>query len=208
MFIRDLLSAYLKYAKKLNFTTELLASKESFVIVLIKGDKAEQYFRDEIGKHCVQRIPPTENRGRTHTSIISVSVIPLKKNIKYKMLDADLEIQTTKGSGPGGQHRNKTDSAVRMKHLPTGLQVFIDGRSQHSNKQEAHRILSGKVSQFYEEQNDIARNDVRCSQIGNRKRSDKIRTYNFKKNRAVDHRLGTKTSRIYDVMNGRFDLLK
>ena len=152
-------------------------------------------------------MPPTERGGRVHTSIVSVAVLPLEKRSEYKLNNDEVEIQITKGSGPGGQNKNKVSTAVRMIHRPTGITVFIDGRSQSQNKNRARQILEQKVALRLESAQKDSQNSARHKKLGDRCRSGKIRTYNFKKQRVVDHRLGTKTSRIYDVMNGRFDLL-
>ena len=186
---------------------EVLASKESFITLLVKGRDAKNRFKNEDGKHCVQRVPPTERGGRVHTSIVSVAVLPLVEQTAYKLNNDDIEIQITKGSGPGGQNKNKVSTAVRMIHHPTKTSVFIDGRSQAQNKKRARQILEQKVGMIYQVAERASQNADRHGQLGDRRRSGKIRTYNFKKQRVVDHRSGTKTSRIDEVMNGRFDLL-
>lgn len=175
--------------------------------MLIKGNDAKKHFKNENGKHCVQRVPPTERGGRVHTSIVSVAVLPLAERSDFKLNNDDIEIQITKGSGPGGQNKNKVSTAVRMIHRPTGLKVFIDGRSQKQNKNRARQILEQKVKARHQAEQQESHNSTRHGQLGDRRRSGKIRTYNFKKQRVVDHRLGKRTGRIEDVMNGRFDLL-
>ena len=169
---------------------------------------ALEKFKNETGKHCIQRIPPTENKGRTHTSIVSVAVLPIDDTKPYVLKEKDIEIQVTKGSGPGGQNKNKVSTAIRMIHRPTKISVFIDGRSQYQNKVRARQILEQRVSEKFAESHTQARNEERHGQLSNRSRSGKVRTYNFKKCRVVDHRRGTKTTRIAEVMNGRFDLLE
>lgn len=132
--------------------------------------------------------------------------LPIK--IDYVLNEKDLDVQATKGSGPGGQLRNKISSAIRMTHKPTGLKVFIcNERSQHQNRSTALNILSARVKQFYDEKQQSQYDRTRFNQIGNRSRSNKVRTYNFKENRVVDHNLGTKTSKINEIMNGNFDLI-
>jgi len=133
--------------------------------------------------------------------------LPLATRTAYKLNNDDLEIQITKGSGPGGQHKNVTSSAVRVVHKPTKLSAFVDSRCQHQNKKRALKVLSARVSEYYENERCRKYNQNRLSQLSDRGRSNKIRTYNFAKNRVVDHRRGTKTGRIDEVMNGRFDLL-
>lgn len=131
----------------------------------------------------------------------------MTEQTEHKLNSDDIEIQITKGSGPGGQNKNKVSTAVRMIHHPTGITVFIDGRSQYHNKKRARQILEQKVLILHQATLQASQNSERHGQLGDRRRSGKIRTYNFKKQRVVDHRLGTKTSRIDDVMNGRLDLL-
>lgn len=127
IFVDEISSAYARYAKSLGFNTDLLSSNDGHVILKVVGLGAGKAFQNEPGKHCCQRVPDTENHGRRHTSMISVAILPIQENV-YKPLDAEeIEITTCKGSGPGGQHRNTTDSAVRVKHIPTGITVFIDG---------------------------------------------------------------------------------
>lgn len=142
-----------------------------------------------------------------HTSIVSVAVLPLVERTDFKLNNDDIEIQITRGSGPGGQNKNKVSTAVRMIHRPTGLTVFIDGRSQKQNKNRARQILEQKVGMRYRAEEQESQDSERHGQLGDRRRSGKIRTYNFKRRRVVDHRLGKRTGRIDDVMNGRFDLL-
>lgn len=185
----------------------MLASKESFVTLLVKGKNAKQRFKNEDGKHCVQRVPPTERGGRIHTSIVSVAVLPLVEQTAYKLNNDDIEIQITKGSGPGGQHKNVTSSAVRVVHKPTKLSAFVDGRCQHQNKKKALKVLSARVSDYYEKERRCKHNQNRLSQLSNRGRGEKVRTYNFDKKRVVDHRLGTKTNQIEAVMKGNLDLI-
>lgn len=173
----------------------------------VSGKGASKYFENETGKHCVQRVPPSERGGRTHTSMISVAVLDVPKKIDIMLDEDDLEIQATKGSGPGGQHRNKVSSAIRMIHKPSGLKVFIDGRSQQQNRKTALKILSVKVQQWMREKEQSQYDSKRNGLLGNRGRGDKMRTYNFKEKRVVDHRLGTKTTKVDSVMDGHFELI-
>ena len=184
-----------------------MSKEKSCILLFITGHNADNKFKHEPGKHCVQRIPPTENKGRTHTSTISVAVLPVKQKSDFVLCDQDIEIQATKGSGPGGQRKNKVSTAIRMIHKPTGLSVFIDGRSQYQNKNLAKNILEQKVRQIVDQEKNESYNKTRKKQLTNRSRSNKIRTYNFKKRRIVDHRLGSKTSKVEEIMNGNFDLL-
>lgn len=206
LFVHELLSAYVKYAKRLGLSCELTASEEGMGSILIKGPSVQKIFQDETGKHCVQRIPPTERYGRTQTSMVTVGVFLIRPLCEVKLSETEFEFQFTKGSGPGGQHRNKTSSTVRMTHKPTGLRVVINGRSQHQNRALAYEILCSKVRDMYEEQKK-ARDRGDRSVLTDRSRGNKIRTYNLKEQRAVDHRTGAKTRRVEEVLDGRFELL-
>lgn len=140
--------------------------------------------------------------------MISVAILPLPDESKVKKLpEAEVEIGYTTGTGPGGQHRNKTASCVRAVHKATGIVVVIDGRDQHHNKRQALRILAARVQARRQAEKDAAYGANRKAQWGGGGRGDKVRTYNFLESRAVDHRLGTKTSQIKEVMKGRFELL-
>ena len=173
----------------------------------VVGSGVIRAFRHESGKHVVQRYPKSENKGRRHTSTISVAVLPLLESGAEKLLEKDITVKTQGGSGPGGQHQNRTASAVRMTHEPTGLQVFINGRCQHANRREALDILTAKVNELKRSKEHTAHNSIRKQQMGGGSRSDKVRTYNFIDSRVVDHRLGTRTAQVKKVMAGHFDLL-
>lgn len=157
----------------------------------------------------MQRIPPTETRSKRQTSYVSVAILPVPPKHKIKMLaESEVEVWCEVGSGPGGQHRNRTASCVRMRHKETGLEVYIDGRKQHQNRHIAHEILSAKVHQQRVDKEQSEYDSLRQKQLGRGGRGDKIRTYNFIKSRAVDHRNGKKTGKVKDVIEkGRFDLL-
>jgi peptide chain release factor 1 len=179
------------------------------VVVKFTGRGAGRLFRHEPGKHCVQRVPPTEKKGRRHTSMVTVAVLPMPPDNDPRPLpDDELEVKTQSGHGPGGQHQNKTASAVRMTHKPTGLQVFINGRDQHSNRREALRILTARVNEHLAEQRNEEYARLRKSQRDGGGRGNKVRTYNFiGGGRVVDHRLGVKTHKVSELMKGRFELL-
>lgn len=204
LFIKDLRTAYCKYAEKNKLNWEIVTDEPGSTTILFSGDEVGSFFEHESGKHCVQRVPPTERGGRSHTSIISVAVLPILTHSDTTLNPNDLEIQATKGSGPGGQNKNKVSSAIRMRHIPTGFVVFIDGRDQLQNKKKALKILTARVGAFYKEKKEREYGDIRRNQLGGGGRSDKCRTYNFIKSRVVDHRLGTKTSQIQAVMKGDF----
>lgn len=211
MFVSDLASAYVKYSNRLGFSVEIVNSDESSISLKITGASVFVALQSEAGKHCVQRVPPTEKRGRRQTSTVVVIVVSLEisKHSRSNIPASDIQISTMRGSGPGGQHRNKTESAVRAKHTPTGICVKIDGRDQSSNKALALRILEQRVKEYEAEISAATTRDERQKAWNGGNRSDKIRTYNFIESRAVDHRSGNKTRQVVDVISkGRFDLLK
>lgn len=203
-----MLAVYVKFAELKRLKTELIDSSEGHAILQVTGKDAWKYFQHETGGHVVQRVPPTESKGRRHTSQISVAVLPVKDRSEYPALKReDLTVEAVRGQGPGGQHRNMTASAIRMVHNPTKLQVWIDGRSQKQNKQEALRILTARVHEHLRSQRDGAYNAHRKKQLGTGGRGGKTRTYNFIESRVTDHNLGHKTRRIKEVMKGRLDLV-
>lgn len=198
----------MKYSRTLGFKDELLHSDFGHIVAKISGTDVGKAFKNEPGKHCVQRVPPTESKGRKQTSIVVVGVLPIKDDTGFEALkDEDLEVTCQTGHGKGGQHQNKTASAVRMRHKPSGLTVFINGRDQHSNKREALKILTAKVNELRLSEIDADYAAIRKEQLADGGRSNKIRTYNFMESRVVDHRLGTKTGNIKAIMRGEFDIL-
>lgn len=203
-------AAYVKYAVNLGLRSDILLSENGHMILKFSGVNVFNAFKNEGGKHCIQRVPATERGGRAHTSMVSVMVLPLPVvHAKSLLPDNEIETITQRGSGAGGQNQNKVSSAVRMKHPKTGLSVFINGRDQNQNKKEALRILSARVQEFKQQQTDKTYGDIRKQQWGGGGRGDKIRTYNLGKNpRVVDHRTGAKTHQVEAVLyKGRFDLL-
>jgi peptide chain release factor 1 len=214
LFIHDLLSAYIRYAANRGFQTEIIGEEDGHSTLKIMGRGVWQAFQNEPGKHVVQRVPPTERNGRRQTSILTVAVLPLPpEHTQDPLRDKDLEVITQTGKQKaGGQNVNKTASAVRMKHKPTGLSVFINGRDQGQNKQEALRILTYRVN---EQKRQLVENDYNSNRKdqmlcgGDRLggRGDKVRTINFIDSRVVDHRLGRKTKNVKAFMKGDFDVL-
>lgn len=214
MFVYDLSQAYIKYAASLRFTTEILYEENGHVSLKITGANVYQAFKNESGKHVIQRVPPTERAGRKHTSVISVVILALPPENKLKsLLDKDLEtICQTGRQRAGGQHANKTASAVRMKHKPTGLSVFINGRNQMHNKKLARHILTAKVNEQAFSQQTKAYNSTRETQMkinGTRLggRGNKTRTYNFIRGEIVDNNLNKSTKDIKSFMKGDFNVL-
>jgi peptide chain release factor 1 len=203
------MAAYLRYARDSGFSSEIVYESDSAWSLKISGKDCWEFFRNESGKHIVQRIPPTESRGRRHTSTVSVAVLPLvQQHAANEVPEHEIEIITQRGHGKGGQHQNKVESAVRAIHKPTGISVFINGRDQHRNKDLALEILKARIVERKREAVHEERNRAKSAQIGFGHRSGKIRTYNFINSYVLDHRTGHRTHRIEEVMKGKFDLLR
>ena len=197
LFVADLLRMYQHFVEQQGWRLEALSSKESEVggfkevILAVSGREAWRLFRFESGGHRVQRVPETENQGRIHTSAATVAVLPEAEEVEVDMRPEDLRIDTMRAGGAGGQHVNKTESAVRIVHVPTNTTVVcMDEKSQHKNKARAMRILRARL--FELERNRLAseRAAQRKTQVGSGDRSERVRTYNFPQNRCSDHRLG------------------
>ncbi|WP_312941752.1 peptide chain release factor 1 [Oscillibacter sp.] len=214
LFAAALFRMYLMYAEKRGFSvdvvnenrTELGGVKE--ISFLVEGDGAWSRFKFESGVHRVQRVPETESSGRIHTSAATVAVLPEAKEVEFAIDPGDLQIDTFRASGAGGQHINKTESAIRITHLPTGTVVECqDERSQYKNREKAMKVLR---SRLYEAE--LARRDAdqaarRRSQVGSGDRSERIRTYNFPQSRVTDHRIGLTLYKLDSLMNGELDEL-
>jgi len=173
------------------------------MVFLVKGEQAYRFMRFESGVHRVQRVPVTEASGRIHTSTATVVVLPEAEEQDVHIDPKDLDIDTFRASGRGGQHVNVTDSAVRITHKPTGLTVSCqDERSQHQNRAKAMRILRAKLKHLLEAQEEAKQGAERRQQIGTGERSEKIRTYNFPQNRVTDHRIKVSLYRLQEVLAG------
>jgi len=210
LFAGDIFRMYNRFAERMNWKIEVISSNESGVggfkeiIAKVIGHSAYSKLKFESGGHRVQRVPETETQGRIHTSAVTVAVLPEADEINDVDINpADLRIDTYRASGAGGQHINKTDSAVRITHLPTGIVVECqDDRSQHRNKAQAMSILAARIkdSQIQEQQSKIA--SERKSLIGSGDRSERIRTYNFPQGRITDHRINLTLYKIDFIMDG------
>lgn len=186
------------------FSIEPLDERAGFICFKVDGAKARRIFSNEAGGHRVQRVPPTEKRGRRQTSTITIAVLEEPQPHECHLDAKDLEITTRRGSGPGGQHRNKTDSCVDILHKPSGIKVTVDGRDQHKNKALAKQILRAKLLANARERGILERNKDRKRQVGCGMRGDKRRTIRVGDNQVVDHVLG-KTVAYKDYIKGNLD---
>ena len=212
IFAGDLFRMYSYYADSLGYRTEVMESSKSeaggyaLISFSVKGLDAYRHFKFESGAHRVQRVPKTETQGRVHTSTATVIVFPDVEDEDIEIPDSDLEIETHRASGAGGQHINKTDSAVRIVHKPTGITVNCqDGRNQLANKETALRIIRARVYEFYKQKKEEEEGAIRRSKIGTGDRSEKIRTYNYPQNRVSDHRIGLTINQLDRIMEGKLD---
>jgi peptide chain release factor 1 len=209
LFARDLMEMYRRFAEQMAWSfeplelvaTELGGFRE--VSFGVSGEGAFRHLQFESGGHRVQRVPVTETQGRIHTSAATVAILSEPEEVEIVIRPEDLQVETMTAGGPGGQHQNKTASAVRMTHLPTGLVVVCrDERSQHKNRAKALRILRGRLYDQIEEKARSERAETRRTLIGSGDRSQRIRTYNFPQNRVTDHRIGLTLYNLDRVIQG------
>ena len=212
IFAGDLFRMYSKFCESKGWRIEMIdtsygaAGGFSLVSFMVKGKKVYSELKYESGAHRVQRVPKTEANGRIHTSTATVLVMPEADEIDVVINPADIRIDTYRSSGAGGQHINKTDSAVRMTHLPTGIVATCqDGRSQIENREKCMLILRTRIYDEMQKEADEKRGAERRSKIGTGDRSEKIRTYNYPQNRVTDHRIGFTINRLAEVMDGYLD---
>ena len=212
LFAADLFRMYSRYAEKKGWKVEILSSHETGIggfkeiIALISGDKVYSRLKYESGTHRVQRVPETETQGRIHTSAVTVAVLPEADDVDVEINPQDLRIDVYRASGAGGQHVNKTESAVRITHIPTGLVVQCqDERSQHKNKAKAMKVLAARLYELKQQEQQKQLSEERRSMVGSGDRSERIRTYNFPQGRVTDHRIGLTLYKLEDIMQGEID---
>ena len=212
LFAADLFRMYTRFCERRGWKVEVLALSEGTLgglkeaIFAARGPKVYGTLRYESGVHRVQRVPATEAQGRVHTSAATVAVLPEAEEVDVKIEDKDLRIDVFRSGGPGGQSVNTTDSAVRVTHLPTGLEVKCqDQKSQLQNKIKALEILRSRLLDRKIAEQEAARARERRAQVGTGDRSQKVRTYNYPQNRVTDHRIGYTTHNLADVMQGELD---
>ena len=212
LFAANLMRMYLRYAEKRGWRSEVMNASESGmggykeVTFGLEGENVYGHMHFESGTHRVQRVPKTETQGRIHTSACTVAVLPEAEEVEINISRNDIEIECCHSSGPGGQHVNKTQSAVRITHISTGIMVYCqDEKSQHKNKASAMRVLRSRLYDHTKRQLDEERGRMRRSQIGSGDRSERIRTYNFPQNRVTDHRINLTLYDLGGIMEGNMD---
>ena len=214
LFAHSLLRMYTMYAQSRNYKLDIVSLNETELggvkecSVLIEGEGAYSRLKFESGVHRVQRVPETESGGRIHTSAATVAVLPEAEDVEFVIDPKELQIDTYRSSGAGGQHVNKTESAIRITHLPTGLVVECqDERSQYKNKDKAMKVLRSRLLEMEREKQAAQTAAQRKSQVGSGDRSERIRTYNFPQGRVTDHRIGLTLYKIDAIMDGALDEL-
>ena len=212
LFGADLLRMYTRYAERHGYKAELMNENYTEkggvkeVVLSLQGKGAYSRMKFESGVHRVQRVPETESQGRIHTSAATVAVLPEAEDVEVDINPNDLQIDTYRSGGAGGQHVNKTESAIRITHIPTGLVVQCqDERSQHKNRDKAMRVLKSRLLELYQSKAAEAEADERKSQVGSGDRSERIRTHNFPQSRVTDHRIGLTLYKLEAFLDGDMD---
>lgn len=215
IFAGDLFRMYSRFAEKMKWRVEVVSSNEAEhggykeVIANVVGDGAYGFLKFESGGHRVQRVPETESQGRIHTSACTVAVLPeIPESEAIEVNPADLRVDTFRASGAGGQHVNKTDSAIRLTHLPTGMVVECqDERSQHKNRAKAMSVLQARLNNMEQEKRQAEEASARKLLVGSGDRSERIRTYNYPQGRVTDHRINMTLYRLDEFVEGSVDLI-
>jgi peptide chain release factor 1 len=214
LFAADLLRMYLRYAEKERWKVEMTSVSEAAAggikeaIVVVSGERVYSRLRFEGGVHRVQRVPATESQGRIHTSTATVAVLPEADDVDVQIDEKDLEISKTAAGGPGGQGVNTTNSAINLRHIPSGIMVRSeDQRSQHQNLARAMQILRAKLLERAQREQDDAISAERRGMVGSGERSEKVRTYNYPQNRVTDHRIGLTLHNLDRIVEGELDEL-
>ncbi len=212
LFSSVLFRMYNMYAQSKRWKVEILNTNETQlggykeISFMINGEGAYSRLKYESGVHRVQRVPDTEAQGRVHTSTVTVAVLPEAEDVEIEINPADLQIDTYRAGGAGGQHVNKTESAIRITHIPTGVVVECqDERSQYKNKDKAMKVLKSRLLEAKREEQNSALAEERKAQVGTGDRSERIRTYNYPQSRITDHRIGLTIYRLEDFLNGNID---
>ncbi len=212
LFASDLLRMYTRVAERKKWQAEIISTTISGiggikeVILYIKGTEVNKFLKFESGVHRVQRVPATEASGRIHTSTVTVAVLPEVEDVEVDFNPKDIRIDTYAASGPGGQHVNKTESAIRVTHIPSGIVVTCqDEKSQHKNKDKALKVLKARLFEHEKSKQEESIAQSRKSQVGSGERSEKIRTYNFPQSRVTDHRINGRNFNIGFIIDGDLD---
>ncbi len=214
LFAADLFRMYCRYAEEKGWKVEILSEHPTGiggykeVIAMISGDRVYSHLKYESGTHRVQRVPDTETQGRIHTSAVTVAVLPEADEVDVQIDPSELRVDVYRASGAGGQHVNKTESAVRITHIPTGLVVQCqDERSQHKNRAKAMKVLAARLLDLKKREQHDQLSAERRQMVGSGDRSERIRTYNFPQGRVTDHRIGLTLYRLEAIMQGDLDEL-